>query len=214
MTTTAFELQHPRAAGGRFTSKPSTPPQPLDPCRDAVLESQLEGVQPVGHRFTVLGTSEDEVTASFADVAEEYGDRFTSSDCDVLADELHRRTGWPIVAVGDGAYGTVGWVHAGVMTPAGLILDVKGLHEPQDWVGAYGDIVDGYGFDNPGPDGDHGDYDSDSVWVHDARDYGWRGAGTAFVTEADRAAAASTAAREAADRILDKPAIQHIRRAS
>jgi hypothetical protein len=120
----------------------------------------------------------------------------------VLADELHARTGWPVVALGDGADGVVGWVHAGVVTPAGLVLDVEGLHEPQDWAERWGAAADAYGED-------HEDYDSDAVWAHDARQYGWAGPGTPFSKAEAREAVGGHAAK-VADVLLGHAAVQHL----
>ena len=91
-------------------------------------------------------------------------EQFTVSDCAFLADEIHQRTGWPRVIVSDGPDGVAGWVHAGVLTPEGLILDVRGLHEPSDWVDQWAEGVDAFGADYPD------EYDSENVWVYDIRD--------------------------------------------
>lgn len=74
-------------------------------------------------------------------------DRFTGGDCAALAAALHALTGWPIVLVGDGGDGHVGWVHAGVWTPASTVLDASGDHDPALWLENWGAVVDAYGAD-------------------------------------------------------------------
>lgn len=150
--TTTFEVQQARSADGKFTHQQRSNPH-----------SALAAPTPRRFEFPA------------PDVV-----RYTDQRCARLADAMHRATGWPIVAVGDGPDGTVGWVHAGVQNPDGLIVDIEGAHSPSDWVERWGGRVDAYGADN-----EH--YDADAVWVHTAADYGWAGAGTPFAHVEDAA---------------------------
>lgn len=95
-------------------------------------------------------------------------ERFTEGECDLLSDALHELTGWPVVAVGDGDGGVVGWVHAGVRMPSGDILDARGAHDPLIWLDDWAHFVDAYGEDLEG-------YDAENVEVSTAELYGWRG---------------------------------------
>ncbi|ACZ20259.1 hypothetical protein Sked_02900 [Sanguibacter keddieii DSM 10542] len=94
-------------------------------------------------------------------------ERFTEGECDLLSDALHEVTGLPVVAVGDGDGGVVGWVHAGVRMPSGDILDARGAHDPLTWLDDWAPFVDAYGEDLEG-------YDAESVEVSSAEIYGWR----------------------------------------
>lgn len=94
-------------------------------------------------------------------------ERFTEGECDLLSDALHAVTGWPVVAVGDGDGGVVGWVHAGVQMPSGNILDARGAHDPLAWLDDWAPFVDAYGEDLEG-------YDAERVGVSSAEIYGWR----------------------------------------
>jgi len=94
-------------------------------------------------------------------------ERFTEGECDLLSDALHEVTGWPVVAVGDGDCGVVGWVHAGVRMPSGDILDARGAHDPLTWLDDWAPFVDAYGEDLEG-------YDAENVKVASAEIYGWR----------------------------------------
>lgn len=96
-------------------------------------------------------------------------DTFTGGYCHRLAQALHERTGWPQVVVSDGPEGPVGWVHAGVRTPSGQILDVRGLHDEEDWAEEWGATVDAYGLDMP----EDAEFDSDDVWIYPADESGW-----------------------------------------
>lgn len=95
-------------------------------------------------------------------------ERFTEGECDLLSDALHELTGWPVVAVGDGDGGVVGWVHAGVRMPSGDILDARGAHDPLTWLDDWAHFVDAYGEHLEG-------YDAENVEVSAAEIYGWRG---------------------------------------
>lgn len=94
-------------------------------------------------------------------------ERFTEGECDLLSDALHEVTGWPVVAVGDGDGGVVGWVHAGVRMPSGDILDARGAHDPMTWLDDWAPFVDAYGEDLEG-------YNAESAEVSSAEIYGWR----------------------------------------
>lgn len=95
-------------------------------------------------------------------------ERFTGGECDLLSDVLHEVTGWPVVAVGDGDGGVVGWVHAGARMPSGDILDARGAHDPLTWLDDWAPLVDAYSEDLEG-------YDAETVEVSSAEIYGWRG---------------------------------------
>lgn len=79
---------------------------------------------------------------------------FTESACNVLADQISKRTGWPVVLVADGPNGVVGSVHAGVRTPDGLVVDVEGCHTEADWLDRWAVDVDTFGGEIPGYDPD------------------------------------------------------------
>lgn len=95
-------------------------------------------------------------------------DRFIGGECDVLSDALHALTGWPVVVVGDGDAGQVGWVHAGVQSPEGLILDAVGRYQPSDWLDCWAPVVDAYGERIP-------EFCADDVGIDPAEIYGWCG---------------------------------------
>ena len=64
---------------------------------------------------------------------------FGNGDCWLLADELHKRTGWPLVAVGNEDEWEVepdkrGWVHVAVLHPDGRVIDVQGAHNMGEWL--------------------------------------------------------------------------------
>lgn len=88
---------------------------------------------------------------------------FTNQHCAALADEMHERTGWPVVTVGDGPNGVVGWVHAGVLAPDGRIVDVCGAHRADEWLTSWAEDVDAYGADDD-------QYDDDDVSIYTADD--------------------------------------------
>lgn len=62
-------------------------------------------------------------------LSDEEHEWFTQGDCGKLAAELHRRTGYPVVAVGlqGGGLDGVAWDHMAVRAPDGRILDVTGI---------------------------------------------------------------------------------------
>lgn len=92
---------------------------------------------------------------------------FTHNACGVLAAEMSRRTGWPVVVVGaDPEYSEIGWFHAGVRRPDGRIVDVEGSWDEASWVDQYAELVDSYGQD------EHDDWDGDCVWAYDAGKFG------------------------------------------
>lgn len=167
-----FEKLHPRLATGQFAAKTNT--APVAELIHAVPEQTDYAVAQEpgtwGQRYAAAGVA---AAAGWAGVTPRDREVFTTADCMVLANALHTRTGWRIVGVGDGPDGVIGSLHAGVVTPGGLIVDVEGLHEPADWVDRWGAYVDSYGRDEL-------EYDSESVWVYDAAAFGWEGPGTRF----------------------------------
>lgn len=169
-----FETLHPRGAGGQFRDKVNTAPAaPLTVPDIPVDHAVMQDPASRGDRYRRAGV---QPSAGWAGVGAHSREVFTNEHCAVLADALHARTGWPIVAMGDGPDGVVGWVHAGVLTPGGLIVDVDGLHEPADWAERWGDYVDSFGRDDL-------DYDWEAVWVYNAAAFGWTGEGTRFAPE-------------------------------
>lgn len=68
--------------------------------------------------------------------------RFLTGDCHLLAQEIHRRTGWPMVAIVPNDDPS-DWIHVLVETPAGTLLDVQGEHDAETLCATY----DGYAED-------------------------------------------------------------------
>jgi hypothetical protein len=117
----------------------------------------------------LLGEHGENARADVPPLSDADDDTFTGGYCHRLAQALHERTGWPQVVVSDGPDGQVGWVHAGVRTPSGEILDVRGLHTEDDWAEEWGAMVDAHGHDLP----EDAEYDGDGVWVYPADQSGW-----------------------------------------
>lgn len=70
-------------------------------------------------------------------------ERYTQRDCEQLAITLSQLTGWPVVVVSDGqTENFIGYIHAGVLTPRGTVLDVQGEHEPDEWLDHYAAYLD------------------------------------------------------------------------
>lgn len=119
--------------------------------------SYSDEIEPQGDRRALALAAAAEVLDAHSDPAclgpglpERLREVYTEGECELLADALHALTKWPVVVVGD-AGGVVGWVHAGVQSPTGQILDADGCHDPSDWltawapwVDAYGDVLEGY----------------------------------------------------------------------
>lgn len=55
---------------------------------------------------------------------------FTEGDCWVLAQELHKISGWDIVTAGD----DWDWYHAANRLPDGSIIDIMGIWEEKTWL--------------------------------------------------------------------------------
>lgn len=168
------ESRHPRgqvANAGQFATKTNEAPTALP--TPVVDGSETLVPQDFSSRGQMLRWAAAEPAAGWADVSMEDRETFSTEHCAALADALHARSGWPVVGFGDGPEGVVGWVHAGVLAPGGLIVDVDGLHEPADWADRWGQYADSCGADDP-------DYDWDAVWVYKAQAFGWGGDGTAF----------------------------------
>lgn len=172
-----FESIHPRDRAGQFTAKANTAPA------GALITAVPSAPPPtyaIGQELATRGDlyrrARVDAAAGWQGASTHDREVFTTQHGAVLADELHARTGWRVVAVGDGPDGVVGWVHAGVLTPSGLIADVEGLHEPADWVDRWGDYVDSCGRDEL-------EYDWDSVWAYDAAAFGWTGEGIRFAPD-------------------------------
>ena len=122
----------------------------------AVLSRQPAGV-PTGGQFAPVSHPEPVLTL-VADWERPLAPRVTEDDrilythhhCEQLAWALHETTGWPYAAVTDGYdanTGTHGWLHVGVCTPDGNVLDVEGVHAPDT-------VLDTYGESSEDEDGD------------------------------------------------------------
>ncbi len=156
--TTTTRTRQPKGVptGGQFATTARTEPQLEDlrtERRDAAFVPY--GGEHAGYTAT-KGVTEGQV------------EDFTNNACGVLAAEMSRRTGWPVVVVGaDPDYSNkVGWVHAGVRRPDGRIIDVAGSWDEANWVDQYAELVDAYGQD------EHDDWDGDCVWAFDAEKFG------------------------------------------
>jgi len=85
------------------------------------------------------GLLEPEGASYFYFLSDEEHEQFTQGDCGDLAAELHRLTGYPIVAMGlRGKSGEVLWDHIAVRAPDGRILDVTGIQPQSGTVKAWG----------------------------------------------------------------------------
>lgn len=117
--------------------------------------------------FVPYGDEHDGYTATKG-VTEGQVEDFTHNACGVLAAEMSRRTGWPVVVVGaDPEYSkTVGWFHAGVKRPDGRVIDVAGSWDEAEWVDQHAELVDAYGQD------EHDDWDGDCVGAFPAERFG------------------------------------------
>jgi len=75
------------------------------------------------------GLFEPRGISRFYFLSDEDHEAFTQGDCGLLAEELHRRTGYPVVAVGTRGGGLDGttWEHIAVRAPDGRLLDVTGI---------------------------------------------------------------------------------------
>lgn len=66
-------------------------------------------------------------------------ERFTEGDCDILAHELHKLTGWPLYTLHEGM--RTPCLHAFVLAPGKIAVDIKGArpisHLVREW-GAVG----------------------------------------------------------------------------
>lgn len=73
---------------------------------------------------------------------------FLHGACGALTMALHDETGWPIVAITDhhNVYdGVSGWgsaLHWAVEHPNGQLIDIEGLHDPEELVEQYHDEAD------------------------------------------------------------------------
>lgn len=89
----------------------------------------------------------DEVVWVAADgtITRDAVEEFTHRSCYQLAQALCGLSGWRAMAVaadqGDGATPELDWVHVGVLTPSGKILDVEGVRDVDEWLSHWGDDV-------------------------------------------------------------------------
>lgn len=60
-------------------------------------------------------------------------DRFTTGDCHIFALAVHKLTGWPI-ATFDYEHDPTGSIHAFNIMPDGRLIDVEGIHDPNEFV--------------------------------------------------------------------------------
>lgn len=66
---------------------------------------------------------------------------FTSSDCWLLALNVHEKTGFPIVLCSldeDVPEEDMAWVHVGVGLPDGRIMDIEGIFTIDEWMENWG----------------------------------------------------------------------------
>lgn len=81
----------------------------------------------------------------------EEADRYYTTGTNSLnfAAQLNKATGYPIVVVSDDPDGGVaGWAMAGVRTPQGTVIDVRGEHDANEWDEHWSQLVDSYGYDH------------------------------------------------------------------
>ncbi|OCI32834.1 zinc ribbon domain-containing protein [Oerskovia enterophila] len=168
------EHQHVRATDGKFA------PKSVDEVagglsalgassadRDALSSAQdVRAVSDPPGGTSALPTAGGEEDSTWPGVTDADVEAFTLSGCDVLANELHSRTGWPVVLVCDGPAGGLGWVHAGVQAPDGRVIDAAGIHDSDKWLDDWGEAADAFGEDVE-------DYDGDDLTVLPASDLGW-----------------------------------------
>jgi hypothetical protein len=89
----------------------------------------------------MAGRSEPNGISQFYFLSDEDHEAFTQGDCGIFAEELHRQTGYPVVAVGvrGGRLGPeTSWEHIAVRAPDGRILDVTGLQPESETKLAWG----------------------------------------------------------------------------
>ncbi|MBB5474543.1 hypothetical protein HNR08_003279 [Cellulomonas hominis] len=130
----------------------------MDPPRPTPRSMQLAG--------QLLAEHSEAATAAVPPIGDCDELTFTAEQCHRLAQALHDASGWEVVVVSDGPHGVAGWVHAGVRTPGGQILDVHGLQDEQLWIVDWAEHCDAVA------DGEEA-YDRDDVGVFPATDHGW-----------------------------------------
>lgn len=84
-------------------------------------------------------------SSNFYFLSDEEHEFFSQGDCGVLAAELYRQTGYPVVAVGvreEGFDGT-SWQHVAVRAPDGRLLDVTGIRPESETAKAWKGFGDG-----------------------------------------------------------------------
>lgn len=132
---------------------------------------------------------------------------FTRGQCHALADAISARTGWEVVVLSDGPDGVVGWVHAGVRTPNGTIVDVRGEHDELDWLDQWAEMVDSYGEK-------HDAYDGGNVAIYPATDHGWTRSGYSEPHDPQVWQRAQEVAQLVLDHVTSEPAPRGSRPAS
>lgn len=71
-------------------------------------------------------------------ISDEENEMFTEGDCGLLARELHKQNGYPVVAIGLRQTGqTTSWQHMVVRTPENRFLDVTGIQTESSLKGAW-----------------------------------------------------------------------------
>ena len=79
-------------------------------------------------------------------ISEAEVEAFTYGDCWRLAADLHRLTGWQMVAVGvdfqmDTPLDERGWAHMAVITPNDIVVDVMGATPVEQWLERWRDAT-------------------------------------------------------------------------
>ena len=114
----------------------------------------------------------DRLTPGVLDGAAEHA--FLAGACTALAIAMHDALGWPIMAVTDahnvyeGRAGGGSALHWAVLRPDGMVVDVRGAHEPAWLVGEYG------------PDADEGEAACVPAGRADAAEWHAEGSGSAI----------------------------------
>lgn len=79
-------------------------------------------------------------SAKFHFVTAEEEDDFTVGDCGILARELYRKTGWPLVLASSKSaekIEDIDWDHMAVRAPDGRIVDAVGMSTEEDFLGRW-----------------------------------------------------------------------------
>jgi len=127
-----------------YVHKPKKPKQGMvsEDLERAYMASLIEQGVPISGRPLKLAATTPELTP-------EMQRQFTYGACGGLAIALHDATGWPLVMVTDAENVTGGLAHMGasgihwlVRRPDGMLVDVDGVHRPEDVLTRYEDESD------------------------------------------------------------------------